>query len=377
MSRNAIYCSALRMKTGELTGVLALATDVADCLLPRFIVPPQSERDDKQPLLFVVDRVPDFSKALSRHWRGRDALIDLTYLIDECGRDRIAEWLPSSFKRARQAGGRPVPMATLADLGASEVTAFASAIDHTEDLRFAISVPFDEMEGPEFRVALSAALNRLGITPTCCAVIADFSGAEFSDPRVVAPIITGALETFQEFGPWRHTIFQGSHFPSTNPAEPDGREVWPRHEWQAWKGAVHLDPATAVHLMFGDYAADCSKIAFGGGGGRAIPHYRYATEDAWVVERGARTGSDKDNMRRVCQRIVQGGNFAGAGFSAADEFILRTSQGGAPGNSTNWRQINTTHHITRVIADIAKVRGIAITEKRVDADDRQTSLVLL
>jgi hypothetical protein len=31
--------------------------------------------------------------------------------------------------------------------------------------------------------------------------------------------------------------------------------------------------------------------------------------------------------------------------------------------SITWRQINTTHHITRAVVDIARVRGIGITEK--------------
>jgi len=35
-----IYCPALRMKSGELEGVRQLASDVANCVLPRFIVPP-------------------------------------------------------------------------------------------------------------------------------------------------------------------------------------------------------------------------------------------------------------------------------------------------------------------------------------------------
>ena len=370
-----IYCSALRMKAGELTGVLALAPDVANCLLPRFIVPPQSERDDTQPQLFMLDHVPDFSKALSRHWHGRDALIDVTYLIDECGRERVAEWLPNSFARARYAGGRPVPMALLADLGPLEGRAFAAAVDRSTALRFAICVPFDRMDEPEFRTELATALGRLRLSPEFCAIVADFSEAEFSDPRLVAPVITGALETLQELGSWRHVIFQGSNFPDKNPAEPGNSQVWPRHEWHAWKEAVRFDPETATSLMFGDYAADCAKIVFGGGGARAIPHYRYATEDAWIVERGAKTGTDKENMRRVCERIVHGGSFAGAGFSSAAQFLLRTSLGGTPGNSTNWRQVNTTHHITRAVADIAKVRGLTIRQKVVDTIERQLSLL--
>lgn len=368
------YCAALRMKAGELTGVQALAVDVADCLLPRFIVPPQSERDETQQL-FIVDRVPDFSRALARHWYGRDALIDLTHVLDECGREAMRDWLPPMFIRARRAGGRPVPTAMLADIGALEAPAFELAIDRDNALHFAICVPSGEMIGPEFVTDLIAAMARLKLTPQTCAVIAEFSDADFSDPHMVAPIITGAMEALQDLGSWRHIIFQGTNFPDKNPAEPDGREVWPRNEWQAWKEAVRFDPATAIHLMFGDYAADCAKVEFGSGGGRAIPHYRYATPDAWIVERGARTGTDNENMQKVCQRIVATSSFAGAGFSSADEFIWRTAQGGSPGNSTIWRQVNTTHHITRAVTDIAKVRGIEILEKAIDTEVRQFSFL--
>jgi hypothetical protein len=369
------YCAALRMKAGELAGVQALAGDVADYVLPRFIVPPQSERDETQPQLFIVDHVPDFSKTLARHWHGRNALVDLTYLIDECGRERMADWLPQLFARARRAGGIPIPAAMLTDLGPVEAPAFALAIDHSSLLRFAICVPFGDMVGPEFVAELCACMTRLKLAPENCAIIADFTDADFSDPRLVAPIVTGTLENLQSLGAWRHIIFQGTNFPDKNPAEPGGSDIWPRHEWNAWKEAVHFDPDTARYFMFGDFAAECSKIEFGGAGGRAIPHYRYATPDAWIVERGAKTGTHRDNMQKVCQRIVASGSFAGGGFSAADEFILRTAEGGSPGNSTNWRQVNTTHHITRVVADIAGVRGIAIREKAVEAVGVQFSLL--
>ncbi|AZG77360.1 beta family protein [Methylocystis rosea] len=53
---------------------------------------------------------------------------------------------------------------------------------------------------------------------------------------------------------------------------------------------------------------------------------------------------------------------AGDGFSNADAFIARVANDPAvgPGNSTTWRQLNTTHHITQLVSDIAKVRGISI-----------------
>ena len=202
----------------------------------------------------------------------------------------------------------------------------------------------------------------LELNASDCAVLADFAGAEFSNPAIVAPIIGGALETLQEIGPWRHIIFQGTHYPEVNPAKDGMVEIWPRNEWLAWRDAVRFDPTTAEHMIFGDYAADCAKMTFGGGGAPAIRHIRYTTPDSWRVQRAPKEGKDTQRMHAVYKAIAQSSDFAGDGFSSADAFIAtgaRNAMAG-PGNSTTWRQLNTTHHITQVVNDIAKVRGISI-----------------
>jgi hypothetical protein len=62
-------------------------------------------------------------------------------------------------------------------------------------------------------------------------------------------------------------------------------------------------------------------------------------------------------------RILNSGRFADRTFSAADDYIFRTAQGQAgPGNAATWRAVNTTHHITRVVADIGHVRGFALQQ---------------
>jgi hypothetical protein len=62
-------------------------------------------------------------------------------------------------------------------------------------------------------------------------------------------------------------------------------------------------------------------------------------------------------------------------FSSADEYILQTAQGQAgPGNATTWRAMNTTHHITRVVADIGRVRGFALQQRASQPSPVQESL---
>lgn len=357
------YSPALRMKAGELEGVQALSGDTADLVLPRFIIPPAKERVPRQYSLLETAAQPDFGGTLATYWPLRPVLMDATYVIDEYGRETLADWLPSMFSRARARCVDAIPAALLSDLGEAEAPAFRGAIGEARPLRFAIVAPFTNILEPGFEAEIMGAVHRLRLKPVECAIIADFSAADFSDPQLVAPVITAALERLQEIGRWHLVIFQGTHFPEKNPAADGAQELWPRNEWKAWCLAVQFNPSTADHMIFGDFAADCAKIAFNGSGGMAICHLRYATKEYWVVQRATRSGKIRERMRAVCKSIVEGGRFAGSKFSTADATIAQIAQGAAgPGNAKTWRQLNTTHHISQVISDIENVKGAAVKE---------------
>ena len=226
-------------------------------------------------------------------------------------------------------------------------------------------MPSGDLVGRDALLPLLDHLDAMGLSPADCAVIADFADTEFSQPEIVAPIIGGALDLLQDLGLWRLVVFQGTNYPARNPADAGGSSTVSRTEWIAWRQAVRFDPATAEHMIFGDYAADCATMTFGTGGGRAFRHYRYATPEAWLVQRGTDGGTDAAVMRDVCRRILDSGHFAGRTFSSADEYIFRTAHSEAgPGNATIWRAVNTTHHITRVVVDIGRVRGFHILAER-------------
>jgi hypothetical protein len=208
-------------------------------------------------------------------------------------------------------------------------------------------------------------------------VFADFSDADLSDYSLVAPIIRSALEQLQTFGRWQLIAFQGTHYPEANPAKPGQTITHPRNEWRAWREAVRFDPTTAEQMVFGDFAADSAKMDFGDGGGRPIPHCRYTTDSNWLVIRGDEIGSTHEVMKDVFQRVLDSGMFSGPSFSEADAYIddVAGDRVESAGNATTWRQLNTTHHITRVVADIAKVRGIPITELPTAPTGAQLALV--
>lgn len=359
-----LYCPALRLKAGELAGVRELHDGVARHVLPRFIVPPAADRGDTpQHRLFDPHYcVPDVGSLLSGHWLGRRAFVDFSYLIPECGAAQSEEWLPPIFARTKSLHVRAIPFVRADKLGPELIAAVKSVLPTDETLKLGISVRSGDLEDPQLGETVRALLTTLSLEFRECAVFADFTDADFSEFHMVSPIIGFALEALQDLGPWQLIVFQGTHYPEKNPAVQAGQTVaWPRNEWHAWHEAVKFDANTAEQLIFGDYAADCAKMNFKKARAQAIRHYRYTTPTDWLIVRGGNGGSDSRIMADVCQKIVGSGQFAGADFSLADRYISDNATGGTnPGNPQIWRQVNTTHHITQVVTDVAKVRGIHI-----------------
>lgn len=357
-----IYCPALRFKAGELAGTSLLEDDVARCVLPRWIIPPPKERDEDDDLLFIAERLPDISQQLLNGWGNRECLIDVGWIIDEFGREAIANWLPAMFDRSRAIGCSPVPTAHLDDLGPIEMGAFKKAIDNDRPLKFALVVEAGQLEVEDCKERVLGVLKSLGLEPSDCALIADASLFDFGNADFAAGVLEGSLEKMQELGLWRHTIIQGTNYPDVNPAPDGGSTRVARNELHAWKRAVRFNPETGEHLVFGDFCADCSKIVFGASGAPAIRHIRYALDDEWIVERGRKAGTSNDEMRRVFKNLVGSGDFGGEHISQADRFIIRSAKDTrlGCGNATTWRQLNTTRHITQTVRNIAKVRGIEI-----------------
>lgn len=362
--KSFLYMTALRMKKGELEGLSWLRDDVADCVIPMLIVPPAKDRgSSSQESLFAVSKsIPDVGGVLSKYWVRRPAFVDPRVLFREYGTDNAIHWLPALFDRARRLGVLATPVASLVTLETVGTAGFRAAISFDEELMFGLSIQSGDMTDPSLNLRIQSVLAGLGLKPSQCAVISDFTDADLSEPSLVAPIIRSSLEQLQSLGQWQFIVFLGTHYPEKNPAQPGQTFIQPRNEWHAWTEAVKFDPSTAQQMLFGDFAADSAKIDFKTGRAQPIRHSRYTTTSNWLVVRGENEGSDYEVMKGVYQRIVKSGMFSGATFSNADTYIFDVAQNNIrkAGNATTWRQINTTHHITRVVADIAEVRRIPI-----------------
>lgn len=369
------YVPKLRLKQGEYTSAPELAPDVISKILACWVAPPPSERDpEKRRLMTFQEIVRETGQRLGRHWPLQPSLLDVRFLLASLGEADLDEWLPQLFRIAERSHALPIPVTTLADAEGPRLSAFRKIVDG-DGAGMCLRLTLTDLADPDLRARAHRALLKLVIKPHQCLLMLDFSDADLDNTAVAAELVVGAYQRVMEIGLWHQVIFQATGYPSKNPAQPNSIATLPRSEWRVWRTAIESDPTLRDHLLFGDFAADSAKFVFKGGAVQPIRHYRYSTAENWVVVRGSGDRRLIDDMRDVARRLVASRHFVGRAFSRADEAIFALSEDATgPGNATTWRRLNTVHHLTMVVSQLAPVRGFTIAQREAPQFARQASL---
>lgn len=356
-----VYCPALRLKAGECDATIQLAPDVRPRILPLFVVPPPSESDTELGrVLAPTELVAVSARRLGRAWPLRPCLLDPKFLFDKLDTRSADVWLPDLFRLARWHSANPWLVADLSDLE-QFMRNGAMAVLAASRVPFALRLGPDDIEEGSLATRVQQVLLSLVRKPSETLLILDFANSDFSDTAVVAEVLVAALQRVMSVGLWGQVIWQATSYPETNPAPSGDMIILPRGEWVSYRLARALDPAVKQHLMFGDFAADSAKFNFSASGGiPPIPHFRYSTEDKWLVSRGAKDGKLVAEMPKVAARITSSGLFAGRTFSRGDQYIFDVAHEMGTGSARIWRCANTVHHLTRVSADIGTLVGYGI-----------------
>lgn len=373
-----LYVASLRLKAGEMQGLNALSGDIADYFLPHMIAMPRKERDDDGQESFVADdgAVPVDGTTLARSWFGRRALLNPVHLFRDFDEERSGLWLPKMYENARSAGLIVTPVAAFDDLEGSRRQAFKDSLNHADEIVLALRVHYSSVDDPAMKDRLIQRLDETGVSPESCMVLVDFTDADFSNSEIVSGVIENAYEQLETMARWHGVALEGTSYPEKNRAPHSGEILEPRNEWKAWISAVNYNESTPDYVLFGDYAADCARMTFGKMGAAAIRHHRYTTEDSWLNVRGSESGSNQPVMRDVCRRVLASPHFAGRTFSWADDQIYRIAREGAnAGSPKDWRAINTNHHITRVMRDLGRIKGVVFGDRAVPPPREQLELI--
>jgi hypothetical protein len=84
----------------------------------------------------------------------------------------------------------------------------------------------------------------------------------------------------------------------------------------------------------------------------------YTAKGDWMVRKGGAFRSNPAQMHGHCDYVVKSGEFKGASFSAADDYIEKcAAKKESCSTLTRWKEIGINHHIMHVLEDVAKLGG--------------------
>lgn len=356
------YFPALRFKQGEYTACAKLPSAIQKYIFPRFIVPPPKERDPELARIPTPDEIAYLTGSrIGKHWPLHPAFLDAQYATPALEGDGLLRM----FAVARSYNPNLIPVAQVSDLADPTYRKIIGATSP----RFGIYMPYEDID-PD---ALISAVQNIGVSPQDCVIFVDFTGADL-EPERAAGSIGFVFDLLGECAPWNRIVFQGSVFPTANPAEHGQSILIPRNEYKSFVAAREECSVSVDRIGYGDYAADCGEINFPtkSGGGKAIRHIRYTTPTDTFVVRGEKEGSDEQIIRDVCQKIIASPHYSGRDLSYADERIWQIAKGLAScGNASMWREWNTAHHLTLAVHDLGRKAGIEFTKEKVAAISEQ------
>ncbi|MDF1777984.1 MAG: beta family protein [Rhizobiaceae bacterium] len=359
------YRPALRFKQGEYNAVGRIRPEMQKHVRPYFILPPLIEKDPELGRILTHDEIAYVTgERLGKHWPRYPAYMDAQYVMAEPSDEAITRL----YQVARARNEKLIAVIPASDLA----NPLWRSLLLGSFPRAAIHLPAENLDGESLKKGLSA----LGVDASSCEIFVDFAGLELG-LEDVSDVVSGTFSDLAEIANWGCIVFQGSNFPTTNPAEQGKTQMVLRHEWTVFNAAMRVSDIPAERLGFSDFGADCGQINFPTkkGGAIPIPHVRYTTETSTVVIRGKAGGKQSDAMKEVLETLVKRPDFEGRTFSYADQRMWDAANGHATtGSATMWREWNMAHHISRVVRDLAAMAGIVFKEEVEQQEQEQLNM---
>lgn len=359
------YYPALRAKPGEFAACGRLAARYQGHICPRFVVPPPSEADPEKGRAPTLEEIGYMmGDRLGKSWPHRRAFLDPQLAAEALGDAGIA----TLFRIATAVNPRLLPVLRIADLS----NPARQALLRDGSVKVGIYMDFEEVDP----AALLDKVKRAGLRSEECVLFVDFTGAPLGED--FAPAIGEIFDQLDGAARWGKIVYQASAYPDKLPVGANESTLIARAEWTTFLAALKETGVQPDRLAYGDFGADCGRMVFprGKGGGRPRPHLRYTGKTHTLVVRGSDSGAFTPTMRNVCTQITESKEYCGRSFSYADDRIWRNAKGmtDSCGDATGWRELNTAHHLVRIIQDLGAISGVAFEGDAVSEFAEQGSL---
>lgn len=359
------YVPCLRWKQGEYLAVQQLSETARATITPLIEVPEMPFDFETWTASRTIDEhLRPLARRVKEKWGTAPFFLDVNYIPQELtmnSGEHPAQYALDSL-RALECTAIPVTRLT-PDNRYQRVLKRAVAQDRRG---LCMRIGLQDAASKKLSDQVRAILTKNSLTPRDSHLILDLEAPNFIPIDGFARLIGSLVRKLPHLSQWRSLTLLGTAFPESMAGIPQGATPTPRHEWALYKAVAKDLTETGTRApAFGDYCInhprllpqDMRKL-------KPSATIRYTTADSWLVVKG-RNFRDHggEQYRGLCRIVTSSSDFAGASFSAGDQYIADCAAGtGKTGNLSKWRQVGTNHHLELIARDLA-------TLFEIEADD--------
>lgn len=352
----AHYVPILKGKAGEY-GALQVATpQVRAGMTPLIDIPPVPwDYQNDAPAKAIDDHLAPIAGKLETSWGTDQSLFVDLGLIDQDQQTKDGlHVFTHVLGKTREKAIQAIP-----------VTGLARADSYQEAVRIAAQAdnrgvcvrlePSDFEVSEDLAPQLESLLGTLGVETAHCDLVIDIQSIYPKQVSTTTLGIVGTLSLIPQVTAWRTLTLAASAFPENlSGIRAATEELLPRSEWLVWQSLATKNLARLP--AFGDYGInnpemfemDPRMMSMSAG-------LRYTTENEWLILKGR--GVKKhgfEQFNALCKKLVARDEYAGQDFSWGDSYIRRCANDeDGPGNATTWRKAGTSHHLAKVVGQLA------------------------
>lgn len=350
------YVPIVLMKRGERAGLSGLAAGIRVNVVPLWVVhEPDLDWDTGLPKKTLQDHLASLPKELAACWKG-PAFLDMNEAGDDfLGAEHALAW----FHASALAEGLELTPVVSPNSSQDYLDAVESIVAAGGDACLRLFV--DDWPAGGGSGSLDDLLQSIGASASECHLVLDMRD---DVGAAAARLLVSELRTLPYLQDWKSLTAASTAIPDSMPPG-SGLHVLPRHDWRIYVGVRGLglprDPS------FGDYAIN--GVSLGVDINPAVMQIsatlRYTTEDDWLVAKGGlfkAHGGKSMGARAVppaADLLVKHPDFSGAGHCSFEDWLLPVAGGTGGSNPEAWRREGTTHHVTRVVPQVASLGASA------------------
>jgi len=224
-----------------------------------------------------------------------------------------------------------------------------------------LRLSIENADRADLKTSVDALLRDVNLDSGACDLVLDLGAPNFEPIEGLAKLTAAIVGKLPYLSHWGSFTLMGTSFPSSMAEIGMGSTIIRRWEWTLYKRVVELLMDSGHRLpAFGDYAINYPDVPLMDM--RLLKPsatIRYAIDDAWLIVKGKNVRDYKfEQYRKLCQVVMGSPHFLGAQFSVGDQYIANCAAGrGKTGSLSTWREVGTSHHLEKVVRDIASLSG--------------------